>query len=578
PGLSVREAQSDLDVAGPRIFARIAEHQGWKMEAQPLLEDLVGPVKPALTALLFAVLLALLIACANVASLLLARGMARQHELAIRAALGGGRGDLVRLLLAEALLLAALGGGLALLFAPWALSALLSLAPQDLPRLEEVRLDGLALAFALGVSLLSGLLAGLVPALQITRPELMSMLRQGGRPGRNRTRAALVVAETALAFVLATGAGLMIRTLSGLLEVPTGLAGPDRVLVADLDLPRARYPGPRIAAFAQELLARLPGAPGFRSAALMSSVPLDPRARAEFGFSIEGGDAFPPGQSPKSEIVWATPGYLDALGIPLLRGRDLRWTDVKTAPHVVLVNDAFVQRFLGGGDPLGRRISDLVGPDGDPWEIAGVIGDVRTQGLDRSPAPMIVVPLSQYAVPSLRLAARARADPPLRLLAPVRAEVQALDKDLALSSPQPLSRVIAESVGDRRFQATLLSAFALVALLLAAVGIYGVMAYTVTQRSREIGIRMALGADASAVRRMVVGAALRLSLAGVALGSALALLAARLLASLVYGVSTTDPLTLAATAAVLVASAALASWLPARRATRLDPAISLRAE
>ncbi|MGE5049041.1 MAG: ABC transporter permease [Deltaproteobacteria bacterium] len=579
PGLRIREAQADLDVLGPRIFERIGEHKGWKMEAQPLLEDLVGPVKPALTALLAAVLLALLIACANVASLLLARGMARQRELAIRAALGGGRGDLVRLLLTEALLLAVLGGGLALLLAPWALSALLSLAPPDLPRLDEVHLDGAVLAFALVTSLLSGLLAGLVPALQITRPQLMDVLKQGsgGSAGRSRSRAALVVAETALAFVLAAGAGLMIRTLSALLEAPTGLAGADRVLVADLDLPRANHPDERIAAFARDLMARVSTAPGFRSSALMTSVPLDPRARADFGFGLEG-ETYTPGQYPNSEIVWATPGYLDTLGIPLLRGRDLRWTDVKTAPHVVLVNQAFVQRFLNGRDPLGRRVSEVLGPGNDPWEIVGVIGDVRTRGLDRAPSPMMVVPLLQYAVPSLRIAARAQSVDPLQLLAPLRAEVLALDKDLALSSPQPLSRVIAGSVGERRFQMTLFSVFALVALLLAALGIYGVMAYMVTQRSREIGIRMALGADAPVVRRMVLRTGLGLALAGVALGLGLALLATRVLASLVYQVSTTDPLTLAGTAAVLVASAALASWLPARRATRVDPAISLRAE
>ncbi|HET9753633.1 MAG TPA: ABC transporter permease, partial [Myxococcales bacterium] len=578
PGRSIREAQADLDVVGPRIFERIGEHKGWKMEAQPLLEDLVGPVKPALTALLFAVLLALLIACANVASLLLARGMARQRELAIRAALGGGRGDLVRLLLTEALLLAGAGGALALVLAPWALSALLSLAPKDLPRLDEVHVDGAVLTFALLTSLASGLLAGLVPALQITRPQLMDVLKQGsgGSDGRSGSRAALAVAETALAFVLAAGAGLMIRTLSGLLEAPTGLGGADRVLVADLDLPRANYPDDRIAAFAEGLMARLSSAPGFRSSALMTSMPLDPRGRADFGFALEG-ETYTPGQYPNSEILWATPGYLETLGIPLLRGRDLRWTDVKGAPHVVLVNQAFVQRFLGGKDPLGRRISEVLGPGNDPWEIAGVIGDVRTRGLDRAPSPTMVVPLLQYAVPSLRVAARAQSGDPLQLLAPLRAEVLALDKDLALSSPQPLSRVIAQSVGERRFQMTLLSVFALGALLLAALGIYGMTACMVTQRSREIGIRMALGADATSVRRMVLGSGLGLALGGVALGLCLTFLATRVLASLVYQVSTTDPLTLLATAAVLAVSAALASWLPARRATRVDPAISLRA-
>jgi putative ABC transport system permease protein len=580
PGLGVRGAQADLDVLAPRIHARIGEHDGWRMEAQPLLEDLVGPVKPALTALFGAVLLALLIACADLASLLLARGMARQRELAIRAALGGGRGELVRQLLTEALLLAVLGGGLALLLAPWALDALLKLAPPDLPRLEEVHLDGAVLAGALVASIGAGLVAGLVPALQVTQPHLMDVLKQGngGSAARGRSRSALVVAEVALAFVLAAGAGLMIRTLSGLLRTSSGLASPERVLVADVDLPIPRYPDERISAFAQQLLQRLTVAPGVRSSALMTSVPLDPRVRNEFGFALEGGDPFPPGQAPNTEIMWASPGYLETMGIPLLRGRDLRWTDVKSAPHVALVNDAFVRRFIPQGEPIGRRISEVLGPGNDPWEIAGVFGDVRTKGLDRAPTPVLVIPLLQNPRPSLRVAARAVSGDPMQLLPSIRSEVLALDKDVPLSVARTLDRVVSESVGERRFQMTLLSLFALVALALAALGIYGVMAYSVTQRSREIGIRMALGADATLVRRMVVGGGLRLALAGVALGVLGALLATRVLASFVYQVSPTDPLTLVATAAVLVGSAVLASWLPARRATRVDPAISLRAE
>ena len=579
PGLGVREAQADLDVLAPRIHGRIEEHTGWRLEAQPLLEDLVGPVKPALTALLGAVLLALLIACADLASLMLARGMARQRELAIRAALGGRRGDLVRQLMTEAMLLAAAGGALGLIAAPWCLSALVALAPPDTPRLDEVHLDGAVLLFSLGATMAAGLLAGLVPALQITEPHLMEVLTNGsgGTARRTRARSALVVAETALAFVLAAGAGLMIRTLSSLLEVPTGLASPERVMVADLELPQSRFPSERIPAFARDLLQRIATAPGVQSAALLSNVPLDPRARAEFGFDLEG-EASAPGQAPKAEMVFATPGYLQTMGIPLLRGRDLRWTDVKSAPHVVLVNEAFVRRFLANGEPLGRRIDHLVGPGNDPWEIAGVIGDVHTQALDRAPSPLMVVPLQQFPVATLRIAARsARADP-VQLLPLLRAEVVALDKDLPLSSPRALPQIVSDSVGVRRFQMTLFSIFALVALILAALGIYGVTAYSVTQRAREIGIRMALGADPARVLRMVVGGGLRLSILGVAIGAVGAVLANRALVSLVYQVSTTDPLTLTATGALLVGAAAVASAVPALRATRLDPSTSLRAE
>jgi len=425
----------------------------------------------------------------------------------------------------------------------------------------------------------AGLLAGLAPALQLTSPQLMGVLKNGsGGTGRWRARTALVVVETALAFVLAAGAGLMIRTLSGLLEVPSGLAAPERVLVADLDLPPSRYPAERIFALAQNLMERLQAEPGTRSAALMTSVPLDARARSEYGFTLEGGEPYPPGQFPRAEILWATPGYLATIGIPLVSGRDLAWSDVKAAPHVVLVNEAFVRRLIPKGEPLGRRINQILGPGNDPWTIAGVIGDAHTKGLDRAPAPLIVVPLMQYTVPGLRVAMRAASGEPMSLLAALRADVAALDPDLPLSAARPLAQIVNESVNEQRFQMTLLSVFAVLALALAALGIYGVTAYSVAQRTREIGIRMALGADSSLVRRMVVGSGLRLALAGVAVGLAGALAGTRVLASLVYRVSTTDPLTLASTAAVLVISALLASWIPAWRATRVDPAVSLRAE
>jgi predicted permease len=579
PGLTLRDAQADLDVVGPQIAARIVEHLGWRHEARPLLEDLVGPVKPALAALLGAVLLALLIACANVASLVLARGMARQRELAIRGALGGGRGALVRQLLTESLMLSAIGGALSLLLAPWALAAVLSLAPRDLPRLHEVHLDGSVLAFAMVAAMIAGLLAGLLPALQMTRPDLMSTLRDGasGTPGRGRARAALVVTETALAFMLAAGAGLMVRTLSGLLEVRPGLAAPERVLVADLDLPQARYPDQRIWAFAQQLAQRLSAVPGMAGSALMTSVPLDSRSREEHAFELEGGDELPPGQSPRAEVVFATPGYLAVLGVPLRSGRDIRWSDVMRSPHVLLVNEEFVRRYLPRGEPVGRRIKQILGPD-NPWDIVGVFGDVRTKGLDAAPVPMVVVPVLQWARPQLRVAVRSVAGDPLQLLAPLRTEVLALDGNLPVSRPQVLATMVADSVGDRRFQTTLLALFALVALALAGQGIYSVVALSVAQRTREIGIRMALGADRLLLVRMVVDGGLRTALLGVALGLTGALAGTRALASQVYGVSTSDPLTLVGAIALLLGAAALASWIPAMRAARVDPAVSLRAE
>src|SRR6185369_2963843 len=266
--------------------------------------------------------------------------------------------------------------------------------------------------------------------------------------------------------------------------------------------------------------------------------PLDSRARAEFGFALEG-ETFAPGEAPKAEIVFATPGYLETLGIPLVSGRDLRWTDVKSAPHVVLVNEAFVRRFSPRGDPLGRRITELVGPD-DPWQIAGVIGDVHTLSLDRAPAPLLVVPLLQFAVPTLRIAARAAGNHPMSLLSTLRAEIGGLDKDLPVSAPRALQQVVSDSVGTRRFQMTLLTIFAAIALTLAALGIYGITAFSVAQRTREIGIRMALGAQPARVLLMVLASGVRLSLLGIAIGVAMALLLTRVLATFVYRVSTTD--------------------------------------
>lgn len=578
-GFGIREAQADLDRLAPRLAEQLEEHNGWRQEAQLLLDDLVGPLKPALIALQGAVLLVLLIACANVASMLLARGMARQRELAIRAALGGGRGELVGHLLIESMFVALAGGALGMVLAAWGLDALLALSPKGTPRLDEVHLDAAVLGFALLISIVAGLLAGLAPALQVTQPRLMDVLRNGasGSGARARARSALVVAEMALALVLAAGAGLMIRTLAVLLDVRTGLASPERVLVADLDLPEAQYGNDRVSTFAQQLLQRVSAVPGVRSSALLTNVPLDPRTQSALGFRLEGGEQPPPGQTPKAEAVWATPGYLETMGIPLLRGRGLRWTDSNSTPRIVLVNEAFVRRHIPNGEPLGRRVLDLLAPN-DAWEIAGVIGDVHTKGLDLAPAPLVVIPLLQFPVTFLRIAVRAEKGDPLQLLPPLRAEVLALDKNLPISAPQPLSQVVIDSLGERRFQVTLLSVFALVALALAALGIYGVMAYSVAQRSREIGIRMALGAAPRRVLGMVVAGGLRLAAAGVGLGIIGALAATRVLSALVYGVSTTDPLTLASTAAVLIVSAALASWIPARRATRLDPTLSLRAE
>jgi putative ABC transport system permease protein len=580
-GLSLQQAQADLDVLAPRISGRLPEHEGQTFRAQPLLENLVGSVKPVLQALLGAVVMVLLIACANVASMLLARGAARQRELAIRAALGSGRMRIVRQLLTESILLGLSGGGLGVLLAAWGVDGLVALAPRTIPRLDEVRLDGPVLAFALTLSLVSGVLAGLVPAIQSSRPDVVEALKNGAAAitSRSRARAALVVAEVALALVLAVGAGLMIRTLAHLIVVRTGMsADPQQVLVAETNLPVAKYPKEEMyAAFDRRLLERVSALPGVQSAALTTSVPLDSGFQAELSFEIEGEPKPPPSELPEAEVTWASPGYLETLGIPLLQGRGLAPTDTPTSGNVVLVNQAFVRKHLHGAEALGRRLLNLRSNDDKGWTIVGVIGDVHTQALDQAPKPLVIVHRAQWPLPVVRLMVRTSGNP-LALVPALRAEVQAIDKDLPVSSPRTLEKVISESLGERKFQMTLLAAFGTIALLLASVGIYGVVAYSVAQRSREIGIRMALGAQGNTVLRMVVGSGLRLALVGVGIGLLGAFAVTQALRKALYQVSTTDPLTFASVAGLLLAVAALASWAPALRATRVDPIVSLRAE
>ncbi|HMC33499.1 MAG TPA: FtsX-like permease family protein, partial [Myxococcales bacterium] len=371
------------------------------------------------------------------------------------------------------------------------------------------------------------------------------------------------------------------RTLARLLGVRSGLGDPARVLVAETVLPKNRYEKPeQIHAFQQQLLARAAALPGVKSAAITTGVPLDRHFNASLGFDIEGAPPSLPGQGPDSEVVWATPGYRETLGIPLLQGRDLRASDDERAPQVVLVNHAFVRRFLGGGEAVGRRLKGFR-KDKDTWEIVGVIGDVHTQSLDQAPEPQAVVSSAQWPQPFIRVLLRTSGRP-MDLAPLLRTELQALDKDQPLANPRTLEAVIGESLGERRFPMMLLTVFGVVALVLASLGIYGVMAYSVAQRAKEIGIRMALGAPATQVLRTVVGSGLRLAVIGVGIGLSVALLVSVVVTeaakATLYEVSTTDPVTFLAVSVLLLGVAALASWAPARRASRVDPMLSLRAE
>jgi putative ABC transport system permease protein len=578
PGATARAAQAELDVLAPRIAEKLPElHTGWKQLAVPLLPDLVGNVRPALQALLGAVVLVLLIACANVASMLLARGAARQRELAIRAALGSGRARLIRQLLTEAILLGVAGGALGLLFAAWGIDVIVSLAPKTIPRLDEVRLDAAVVAFGLSVALVSGALAGLIPALQASSTDVVEALKNGGSgaTARGRARSALVVVEVALAVILAVGAGLMIRTVRSLLAVPLGVGDPGHVLVADLDLPDGKYgKDEQVRAFHSEALRRIGALPGVRSVAFASGVPLE--AKGSLAFSIDGAPPRPAGQLDAANMIWATHDYLRTMGIPLLRGRDFQATDVAGAPGVVLVNQAFERKFFPGQSALDHVLLDL-GRRLKVARIVGVVGDVRTQALDKDPEPQMILPLEIWPWQYDRLVLRTAGDP-ASAIPLVRTEVLAIDKDQPLGNPRTLEQVLGASLGERRFQMSLLAFFGAIALALAALGIYGVIAYSVAQRSREIGIRMALGAPAAQVERMVVGEGLKLAGMGIAIGAVGAFVLTRSLQTVLYDVSALDPATFFSVAALLAGVAALACWAPARRAARVDPMLSLRAE
>ena len=582
PGASVASAQADLDVLGPRIASRLPNHTGQTLRAVPLHDDLVGPVKPVLEALLGAVILVLLIACANVASMLLARGAARQRELAIRAALGE-RTDADRPAAAHGVG-APCGGRWRARPAARCLGRGRAggAGPRVDPRLDEVRLDGTVLTFALVISLAAGVAAGLIPALQASRPDVVEALKSGAGAlsGRNRARSVLVVVEIALALVLVIGAGLMIRTLVRLLDVRTGMGvDPAHVFVAEINLPQDRYPDPASTlAFQQRLLDRVATLPGVQSAAVTTGVPMDPNFQASLSFEIVGDPTPPAGQTGCGGPLAIAGRAADARG-PAPRGSPAAGhRRPEGDQQVLLVNQAFVRKFLGGGRGAGRQLKRfLKDDDKDVWTIVGVFADVHTQRLDRLPAPQIVLPEAQSPQPFMRVLLRTGGFP--MTLAPlVRTEVLALDKDLPVGHPQTLERVIAESLGERRFQMTLLTVFGAIALLLASVGIYGVVAYSVAQRSKEIGIRMALGAQRSSVLRMVVGSGLRLALFGVGIGLIGAIAVTQALRRTLYQVSATDPLTFAAVAVLLIAIALLASWAPARRAAQVDPMDALRAE
>lgn len=585
PGVTPERADAEMRALGDRLATEYDQLANSSATATSMHEVMVGAIRPALLILLGAVGLVLLIACANVANLLLARAAAREGELAVRTALGAGRWRLVRQLLTESVLLSLIGGGIGLLLAYWGTDALVALQPQGIPRLGEVGVNATVIAFTGGIALATGILFGLIPALQVTGGELTGAIKEGSRGalsgrGGNRVRGGLVMAEMALAVMLLAGAGLLIRSFAGLMRVDPGFQA-QQVLSVNLSLPGASYSDDAaVREFYSRLQERLHSLPGATSAGAVSSLPLSGRTMI-LGFFPADGEAPRPGEMPTAHVRVATPDYFRTLGIPLKSGRTFTPADRPGTPVVLLLSEAAARRIFPGEDPLGKRVAVTMGsaayPDGVSGEVVGVVGNVHQQGLDRAVEPEVYVAFDQVPFRSMDLTVRTT-DEPFSLAAGVREAVREIDPNLPVSDFRTVEQVVAESVSQPRFYMMLLTLFAAVALTLAAVGIFGVISFTVTQRTREIGMRMALGADARTVLGMVVRGGMRMVLVGLAIGLVLTFTLTRLVKGMLFGVAPTDPLTLLGVVLVLGGVALLACWLPARRATRIDPMVALRAE
>ena len=580
---SVEQAQEDMISIMSNLEKQYPDTNAhFVVRTVPALESLIGDTRPALLILLGAVGCVLLIACANVANLLLARATSRHKEIAIRAALGASRWRVVRQLLTESVLLSLGGGATGLLLALWGTDVLVALGPRNIPRLTEISLDSSVLFFTLLISLLTGVIFGLAPALHATKSDLTESLKEGGRGStegalRNRVRSALVVAEIAIALVLLVSASLLIQSFLRLERVAPGF-NPHHVLTFSLDLPETRYSTVQQAAFYRQLISRIETLPGVTQASAVLPLPLS-RSQMGVGFEIEG-RPMAQGDLPETDFSTIGLNYFHTMGIPLVKGRDFTAHDDLKSTPVCIINETLARKYFPGEDPLGKRIKPTLSVDNNPppmREIVGVVGDVKHRNLSAESGPEVYVPHAQVPFSTMAVIVRTETEPQ-SITAAVQREVRSLDKDLPLINVRTLDEYVSTSVERPRFNTLLLGIFAAVALILTAVGLYGVLAYTVAQRTHEIGIRMALGAQTRNVLRLVIGQGMLLALIGIGTGLAVAWMVTRLLASLLYGISARDPVTFAGVALLLSAVALLACYIPARRATRVDPVIALRYE
>ena len=582
PGVGLEPAKRGLTEVARRLEREYPEtNQGWLADLVPLREQIVGPIRPVLLIAMTVVGFVLLLACINVVNLLLAREQGRRREIALRTALGARRQDLARQLLTETLLLAVIGGGLGLLLAYAGLPLLMAMSPVEIPRVTQVGIDFRVLAFTAALVLLTGLVFGVFPSLSSTRVDMQGTLKEGGGKtssgaGGVWTREILVMAEVGLAFAVLVSAGLMVRTCLTLLRTDPGFQ-PDKLLTMKILLPPSRYPGePEKSAFFHRALEQLRALPGVAGAGATSSLPLDGLG-VMFDFRIEGRPAPGPNEHVVAGFDSVTPGYFEAMRVPLRAGRMFTAADRADSAPVVIVSQELARRYWPGQDPVGQRLEILDAGDVGVREVVGVVGDVLHTDLQTAAEPALYVPYEQYVVRALGLVVKTHGEPGTAAAA-ARRTILDLDPELPVADVQSFERVVLASFARQRWTALLLSAFSLLGLALAGVGIYGVMAYHSSQRAREIGIRMALGADRGRVLRLVLGRAARLTALGIAGGCVAGLLLGRSLSSLLFAVQPSDPMTFVATALFLAAVSLLASFLPARRAASVAPATVLRAE
>jgi len=580
PNASLRQAAEEVEAIGERLAKDFPDsNANESMTAVPFQDDLVGSTRAPMLLLLGAVGVVLLIACANVASLLLARGAGRRRELAVRTALGAGRGRLIRQLLTESLVLAGVGGVLGVMLSAWLVELLVAVAPTSIPRLNEVHFDPRVASFAVACTALVGLIFGLAPALSAATPAIGIDLKDGGRStttSRTRARNALVVAEVAMALVLLIGAGLLLSSFQRLSAVDPGFRTTNLAAV-QVPLPMTRYDEAGQRRFYTALRERLATNPITAQSAVIFPIPLR-NSSASSGYRVVGRD-YPNGKEPLAELGAVSPGYFETAGIPLLKGRDFSDSDTNESTPVVIINRTLAEREWPGRDPLGEHLV-AGGPAEDKanWlRVVGVVADSRRRSMQAEPEAAVYLSYQQFTLPFMGVLVRSDAGLGA-VTSAVRSAVHEVDRDLPLGDSYTIEQLISTSTGEPRFRALLVASFALVALTLAVVGIYGLISYTVAQRVPEIGVRLALGATPAQVWRLVVGEGLKLAGAGVALGVLGALAVAQTLRGLLYAISATDPWVYAGLSMLLMAVAGLACWIPARRAMRIDPVLALRSE